>query len=100
MISLDDCFFDYLSEKLRELNSEINKKFCDIYKEKIIFSIFEKKIQKIVYNLLPFRIYNHLFFSTEAVILLVNVNFAQDFWLMIWTRVILLTKNLALVIIV
>ena len=62
MITFDDGFFYFLSGELADLSYEIRKKFSNTYEKKFIFSVAEKKIQNLVYNLLPFKIYNHLFF--------------------------------------
>ena len=52
--------------------------------------------KKIVYGLLPFNIYFHLFFSEEIAIQLLNMLFALDFLLMTMILVQELTGNLLL----
>ena len=66
LVNFDEDYFEFIENNLKLLTKKIQTKF----KEKIIKNIFvfnriDLKVQKIIYQLLPFRIFCHLFFCRK-----------------------------------
>lgn len=81
IVSFDDGFFDVLSEELADLSSEIRKKIFRHIREEIYFFYCWKEDSKLSVWYFTIQVYNHLLFAIESVIVLVNPNFAQTYFI-------------------
>ena len=63
ILNFDTDYFDFLKSELRYLGREIRKKFEErIVRDTFVFSLIDIHLEKIVYDLLAFRIFCHCFF--------------------------------------
>ena len=66
VFGFDPDYFDFLSDEIKELGKTVRKNFeKDIKERSFVFSAVEAILKDVVFELLPFRIYNHLFFLLE-----------------------------------
>ena len=67
VFGFDPDYFDFLSDEIKELGKTVRKKIeKDIKERSFVFSIVETILKDVVFELLPFRIYNHLFFRLKG----------------------------------
>ena len=64
IVGFDEDYFDFLEDELQTLGKNI----CEKFKEKIVknyfeFNLLDVSFKKIVFSLLPFKIYSHRFFG-------------------------------------
>ena len=58
-----DAQFDFFNDTMRNLLKDIKAGFENVFVDrKFIFSVLELKLRNICFDLLPFRIFSHLFF--------------------------------------
>ena len=63
IVSFDEDFFQFLQDELKSLGKNIGEKFNEkIVINCFVFGLVDILLKKIVYGLLPFSIYCHLFF--------------------------------------
>ena len=67
VFGFDPDYFDFLSDEIKELGKTVRKNFeKDINERSFVFSVVETILKDVVFELLPFRIYNHLFFCLKG----------------------------------
>ena len=83
IFNFDDCYAELLQDKMLYLMKAIQDKF----KEEISNEIFYLNIKRISYELTPVRVFCHcfffFFFAVEEIDLLIIVQFAVEFLLII-----------------
>ena len=64
LVNFDEDFFEVIENNLKPMKKKKNqtKLKNKIIKNSFILNIIDLKVQKIIYQLLPFRIFCHLFF--------------------------------------
>ena len=67
LVNFDEDYFEFIENNLKLLTKKIQAKFKEeIIKNSFAFNITDLKVQKIIYQLLPFRIFCHLFFCRKG----------------------------------
>ena len=67
LVNFDEDYFEFIENNLKLLTKKIQAKFKEkVIKNSFIFNITDLKVQKIIYQLLPFRIFCHLFFCRKG----------------------------------
>ena len=66
IVSFDGDYFEFLKDELKSLGKNIREKFKEkIVKNYFVFRLVDVLLKKIVYGLLPFSIFLHLFFLSR-----------------------------------
>ena len=82
IVSFDEEHFDFLQTELQTFGKNIREKFKEkVIKNLFVFNLLEVLLKKIVYGLLPFKIYCLVFLAGEVAKQHVNVIFATIFLL-------------------
>ena len=67
ILNFDTSYFDFLKSELQFFGKEIRKKFEErIVRHTFVFSLIDVYLQKIVSDLLPFKIFCHCFFGMRG----------------------------------
>ena len=67
LVNFDEDYYEFIENNLKLLSKKIQTKFKDkIIKNSFIFNIIDLKVQKFTYQLLPLRIFCHLFFCQKG----------------------------------
>ena len=67
LVNFDKDYFEFMENNLKLLTNKIETKFNEkIIKNSFIFNMIDLKVQKIIYQLLLFRIFCHLFFCRRG----------------------------------
>ena len=63
IVGFDEDYFDFLQDELQTLDKNICEKFKEkIVKNYFVFNLLDISFKKIVFSLLPFKIYSHCYF--------------------------------------
>ena len=67
MFDFDPDYFDFLPDEIKELRKTVCKNVeKDIKERSFVFGVVETILKDVVFELLLFRIYNHLFFCLKG----------------------------------
>ena len=76
-----DAWFEFLHQACNYLSEDIEAGFEAVFaKRKFAFSIVRKKLKKMAFKLLPFKIYNHLLFCRKGARSPRKCNFCTRFY--------------------
>ena len=67
IVSFDGDYFEFLEDELKSLGKSIREKFKEkVVKNYFVFGLVDVLLKKVLYGLLPFTIYCHLFFCRRG----------------------------------